>query len=406
MKRISPWLTLAVVLLAVAGLLAWHLYTDFHEIEKREHDRLVHQVNVIERNLTRQLQITSNVLERIRDELPALQQRPGALDRHFQTLIAAAPGIRTFLIVNREGVAIASNRPELLGNDFRNQDRYKTIRAANDLTLLHISAPFRTPLGLWAISLGRSMRDEQGNFAGYVLAIIEPEYFLELLSAANYEPDMRSGLTHGQGKIILRVPDPEGISGKDLSEAKGSAFYQHMQGGEVVSVFSVDSSASGQRRMVASRTIWPAAVKADQPLVAFAGRETAAIFAEWQANLQRSVIVFALFALAALLGLFAYLRRQAALERVQAAHLADEVLLRRADERMRLATDGAEIGVWYWDQVTGKLDWSATCKHHFGLPEDQEGSFEQFYKVLHPDDSERVTALLQGSPQNSEKIVR
>lgn len=397
MRRISPWLILAGVILAVAALLGGHFYASYYEIEKREHDRLIQEVNFVERNLAHQLQIASDVLQAIRDEFP--EQQPAALNRHFQAVIGASSSIRSLAVVDRAGDVSAGSRAELLGKNFRNQGAYEPIRAANDPSLLHISGPFLTPLGLWSIALGRSIRDDQGNFAGCVLAIVDPEYFDELLSAVTYAPDVRVGLTHGLGKIIYRVPDPEGVTGQDLSEAKGTAFYQHLQSGEVLTVLTVDGSASGQRRMVASRTVWPKSVKADQPLVAFAGREMEAIFAQWQAELRRSVVLVALFALAAMLGLSVYLRRQAALDRLQAERQAAEERLRLSDERMRLATDGADIGVWYWDQVTGKLDWSAICKRHFGLPEDQDGSFEHFFKVLHPDDREYVGAVLKHSQE-------
>ncbi len=533
MKRITQWLLLFMGLLVLATLLGGKLYASFHDTEKLERDRLVHQVNIIERNLSQRLQTTSNTLLSIRDDLPDLLQQPPALNRRLQTAIDASSGIRTFAVVNREGEVIASSRKELLGMNFRDEIRFKTIRDGHDPSLLYLSAPFRTPLGHWSITLGRSIQDVQGNFAGCILALIDPAYFADLLGSTVYAPDVRAGLTHAQGKVIYRVPDAESVTGKDLSEARETPFYRHLHGGQALTVLTSDTTASGQRRMVASQTIWPKSVQADQPMVAFASRETSEIFAAWREDSITTGMLFGLLSLVSVLGLFFYQRRQAALERLQVArederqaaeriirktahslqlaieggqlgiwewhpannrmicsdlclscfglpagsilsleqvisaippedrpgveaavaksirektgfatdcrviwpdgsvHWLDlrghvsvgadgepermdgivqdiserkqaEERLHRSEQQVRLATEGAQVGVWYWDLPARTLSWSEICKRHLALPPEQEGSFEHFYAVMHPDDRERVADLLKRSQETLE----
>lgn len=377
-----------MALLAVAALLGFNLYESHREIETTQRDRLVHQVSIVERNLAHQLQITSNALEAIRDELPDLIKQPAILNHRLAATIKASSGIRTFVVVNRDGDAIASNRQALVGRNFREESRYRAILQANDPSVLHVSEPYRTPLGNWAIALSRSIRDASGSFDGYILAVTDPEYFDNLLTSVLYAPDVRAGLIHGQGKLIYRAPDPEGITGMDLSKATESAFYRHVQSGEPLTVLTSTRTASGRKGMVASRTILPRSVKVDYPLVAYASRETAIIFAPWWKQLGLSVFMFGLLTLAAMYGLFVYQRRRVANER-----------LRQADQQLRMATDGAKIGIWYWDHATGKLDWSERCKIHLGLPLEQQGSFEHFYAAMHPDDRERIAALLKRSEE-------
>lgn len=403
MNRTSPWLWLSFAFLALGALLGGHLYQSRSDIDALERERLVHQVNVIQRNLAQQLQTTSNALQSIRDDLPELLKQPPAPNPRLQAAVASAFGIRTFSVVNREGEVVASSRRELLGQNFREEPRFSTIRASNDPALLHISAPFRTPLGHWSITLGHSIRDADGNFAGCVLALIDPEYFENLLGSLLYAPDSHAGLTHALGKVIYRVPDVEEITGKDLSEATGSAFYQHLQSGEPLTVMTSSSTTSGQTRLVASRTIWPKSVNADQPLVAFASRETSKILAVWHKDSATSAALFVSLALASALGLWFYQRRQAAFEHLQSTSERERELaaerVRRSEEHLRLATEGADVGVWYWNQIANTMDWSAICKRQFGLPLDQEGSIEYVYQVIHPDDRERVRALLQRSQE-------
>ncbi len=135
-------------------------------------------------------------------------------------MVSSMAGVRTFLLVNAAGIAIASNRKELIGVDFHEGERYRAIRSHPGASTLYVSPPFMTPLGNWALSLGRAVLDADGGFDGYVLAIINPEYFNLLLDSTRYAPDMSVALIHGAGKIIYRVPD-SGRCGRDgpLGEA-------------------------------------------------------------------------------------------------------------------------------------------------------------------------------------------
>ena len=64
---------------------------------------------------------------------------------------------------------------------------------------------------------------------------------------------------------------------------------------------------------------------------------------------------------------------------------------RASEERLRLATDAAAIGIWDYDPVSGHLQWDDRCKALFGLPPDAEVTYEgAFLAGLHPDDRENA----------------
>ena len=63
--------------------------------------------------------------------------------------------------------------------------------------MTYLAPPFKTPLGIYAQSMGKAIVDTQGRFSGYVIAIFEPDYFSDLLQAVGYAPDMRLGVVHG-----------------------------------------------------------------------------------------------------------------------------------------------------------------------------------------------------------------
>lgn len=65
--------------------------------------------------------------------------------------------------------------------------------------------------------------------------------------------------------------------------------------------------------------------------------------------------------------------------------------LRQSEEQLRLALDAAKMGFWAWNIQTGTVTWSDNFKRIFGLPLDiEEGSYELFLSIVHPDDRDRV----------------
>lgn len=92
---------------------------------------------------------------------------------------------------------------------------------------------------------------------------------------------------------------------------------------------------------------------------------------------------------------------------------AAEDALRALTERIRLATEGAGIGIWDWDVQSGKLVWDAQMFRLYGVsPEAFTGDYSAWRSCVHPDDIERAQAELehaleQGTPFGAEfRIVR
>lgn len=72
-----------------------------------------------------------------------------------------------------------------------------------------------------------------------------------------------------------------------------------------------------------------------------------------------------------------------------------ETLLQESEERLRLTIEGADLGMWDYDLVSGQLLWSDRCKAMFGLDLDTKMSYEVFINTLHPDDRPRVEQAVQ-----------
>jgi PAS domain S-box-containing protein len=90
-----------------------------------------------------------------------------------------------------------------------------------------------------------------------------------------------------------------------------------------------------------------------------------------------------------------------------------EARLRESDERLRLAMEAADAGMWDWDVATGAVTWSPGCYPIFGLDEgDFAGTTAAFDRLVHPDDRDRVwrsvrTAVAQQTRYEADfRVVR
>jgi two-component system, cell cycle sensor histidine kinase and response regulator CckA len=70
--------------------------------------------------------------------------------------------------------------------------------------------------------------------------------------------------------------------------------------------------------------------------------------------------------------------------------------LRQSQRLLRVGFDAARIGVWEWDQRSGKVRWSGQVESLFGLaPGAFDGTFETYLGLIHPDDQETVHAAIR-----------
>ncbi|MEA5628322.1 PAS domain S-box protein [Nostoc sp. UHCC 0251] len=72
-----------------------------------------------------------------------------------------------------------------------------------------------------------------------------------------------------------------------------------------------------------------------------------------------------------------------------------EASLRENEERLRLALDASQMGLWDWNIVTHQVIWSETHEVLFGLlPGSFDGSYEGFLRCVHPEDRQSVMQFI------------
>src|SRR4051794_35973196 len=75
----------------------------------------------------------------------------------------------------------------------------------------------------------------------------------------------------------------------------------------------------------------------------------------------------------------------------------------RAELRLRLALDAAELGTWYWDAATGVTVWDRQMRAVFGVGPDWPGTFDAWVEALHPHDRADVLATLERALAGGER---
>jgi PAS domain S-box-containing protein len=72
-----------------------------------------------------------------------------------------------------------------------------------------------------------------------------------------------------------------------------------------------------------------------------------------------------------------------------------EQALRESEERLRMASASAQVGIWDYDLTTNTLRWDERTRALFGLSPDAAVSYDVFLAGLHPDDRDVTHAANQ-----------
>jgi PAS domain S-box-containing protein len=388
------WRLLQIALLVVGVLIVFSLYQEHEQLEARERDRLQVQVRIVAEHLTYELAGVNNAVAGVLDDFPNWDSKilgAAAVAHRLRDLSGGIAGLRTMAILDGKGTVIAASRDELTRMDFSQREHFKVARVHPGPDTLYVSAPFTTVLGAHVINMERAVVGPNGELAGIVSALLDPGYFGVLLNSALYAPDMRAGLTHGDGKTFLILSHDSQPMERDLRQP-GTFFSRHLESRQSSSVLTGISHASGDERMIAQHTINPAGLRTDKPLVVSISRGLSAIYAPWRKRAIELGGLFGAIALLASFALYIYQQRRQTLLRHTAEMSAQ---WRKNNESMNLALAGADLGLWEWDLLSGKISfndrWRDMLGYGFG---EIEPDIRSWQRLVHMDDLPVIHAAL------------
>lgn len=378
MKRSSRqwrvWLLLAFALVEIGVVMGFGLFKERDRIEAHELDRLGTQAKVVEDNLARQLAAMNFSLLSIQTALPRWQgSAEGRLEGQqiLRNMEATMPAVRTFAVLDAKGNMTFSNRDELLGRNFYQRDYFQVPLKALDPALLYVSPPYQSVLNNYLISLSRVLLDDQGQFAGVVMASIDPVEMDILLNSVRYSDDMQAILVHGDGKIFRSAP------ALDPMMMEQALLGQHFRNHPVASHASSTAVFSTDQRLTVIRTIAPAALVMNKPLEVVMSRAQEPIFSAWLRDVQMQAGAYLVLVLVSVFGLSLYQGQRT--QKIVAA------------KRLKLATEASGVGIWEFDLVTKSYQWDATMFALFGLdPKAASARNDDWIKLLAPPELQRM----------------
>ena len=119
------------------------------------------------------------------------------------------------------------------------------------------------------------------------------------------------------------------------------------------------------------------------------------------ARAHRFVVLLVALAIsvALVIALFATRQVQRSYGQETSAREVVEADLQQSEERMRMATEAAKIGLWDWDVIKDEQVWSDTCKELLGLRPDSTANFQALLSSIHPDDRQMMQDQINAAIQ-------
>ena len=390
------WVILISALLTLGSLIAYNQFKEYRQIDSQERRRLSAQTEIIEKNVVAQLVLTNNLIDSIIFNLPSWQADKEG-NKHTNHLLKiiddASIGISPILVINTAGKVVASSNKKLVGMNFAYREYFKTALKNPDPKILHVSAPYKTVLDTYVISLFRTIPGPHGEFAGIVIVSAVPEYFTTLLDSVRYAPDMWTAIVHGDGKLFMISPDKPEVPGKNLAKP-GTLFSRHLESGKISNVFAGSVYATGENRIAAFRSIHLKTPPTDKPLVVAVTRDLATLFSPWQKNTYLQSLLFGVLTVISTLGLYIIQRRQRDLHSARNENL---VALNYAKECFQQALNRPQHILYRLNVKKGCYDYmSPVFERITGHPLAlfMHTSLEKLADYFHPDDRERIFGLI------------
>ncbi len=296
--------------------------------------------------------------------------------------LQALPFARVLWVTDAQGRLVFDTQLGHLGTDLSNTAYFQALQANPQGGFL-ISAPVKSRIdGQWLIPSAQALVGKDGSFAGTIAASVDPLYFDKLWRSVDLGNGGSIALFRRDGTLMMRSPFNEPSQGKSFDTTP--LFKESLvasPNGHLRSVSAID----GVERLFSYRTL------SSQPgLVVVVGQSTELVLAPWY---QFAKLVTALWVMAATgISLLCLFLNRAWRQKAQMQFQAN-----RAAQRLQLATDAAEVGIWDWD-VSSADQWFASPTYFTMLgyaSEEGLGNRTQWLDRLHPDDRNQVDARIQ-----------
>jgi len=349
-------------------------------------------------------------LRRIDSDLMLLVQAVSAQDLQSERARVQAEAMRRTLAVHTEkfdeisGFYFFDAQGELVYASrvvpaFRIDDRahFKRLRDEPAAGIVFGDVQIARSSGTPSMVAGRAIRDDQGHFLGAVIAVIDLDYFSQLVKSINVGPGGVVAIRRSDDtRLVLRHPPLPA----QINQPANYAIRDRIFAGERSGVEHLDSPTDGIPRISTFRAL------ENYPfyIVVAAGKDD--VLANWQIQAMTTGGVGAL-----LLGLLAWLGWRLLRGERRAWEVAGR--LRESEEQLSYVLEATGDGIWDWRIVPNQVRHNACWSSILGLehvPEDHP--VEYFAALIHPEDRPQVMARVEaalagdGSYQSEHRMNR
>jgi len=257
---VSEWMVFSTISVFIALLLAYHQYSTHQATLLQEKGQLIRSAAASEYVIGEQIERISTTLDKIRSMLAPNWASQGAsnklLGERLELLTSAMPSVEAFTLVNKNGEAVVSSKPQVVGKSFAYRDYFHVPKRIPQEKTLFVSPPFEGVFGGWLMAFSKAILDEQGEFVGVVFLLLNAEEYKESLSSLRPTEETWAALVHGDGLVFAWEPEVVATQGQNLARP-GSLFTQHRESGREASFFSETVLANNEQSFIAVRTISP-----------------------------------------------------------------------------------------------------------------------------------------------------
>ena len=379
-------LALAIGLLLLSGLLVALALGQQRALALESGHRLNESLaRVVEAQVASAVHAVDQRLQLTAQGLALLEAAGASSDASVRALLrqqaAALPFVRAIWWLDAQGRVLHAPEPSAIGLQLADREFFQA-HLNNPQTDFYLGRPVRSrATGLWLLTASRPLRNASGAITGVLAAGLDPPYFDGLWKMVDLGPDSAVALLRRDGTLLMRSPWLESALGKSFA---GSALFSQRLAAKPNGHYIGPSPVDGVPRLNAYRSL-----PGPPDLLVLVARSEGTVLAPWREQAWMTGSIWA--AAAAVMGLLFV-----ALERVWRQRLLAANQVRQSAERLTLATEATNIGVWEWDIEHDRWQASPTWYTMLGqTPEHGPGDRARALSTVHPDDRALVAARIQ-----------
>lgn len=388
------WLFFSTASLLFAVLFAYHVFFRYDTLTSQEKEQLSHSAASSSAVISRQLENINLTLDNIRTAFtPGWKQNDDMAQFYRERLNILAtilPNIQAISILDKTGQAIASSSALVLQQSFAFRDYFRTARDQPALDTLYVSAPFKGIYGDWLIGLSKAIIDQNGEFAGIALILLNADEYTQTLDTFRPSPQAWAALAHIDGVLFAWEPHDLNVTGKNLNQP-GSLFSRHLDSGLIASSYADTVTASNEFSWVAIRTINPPELNMDHPLILAVGLNLNDVHTTLQKDLIFIVLIYAMMNLVGGTALvFSQRSRRAATFAMQQAEMRTQVL----SQQLSSFFDLTPSLMLLTDREARYRNLNPALQNALGYTK-EDFHDTSLLNFVHPDDQPKIRAVIE-----------